>query len=69
MNITHEYNINEFPDIYYFDDENFVCEGYSCSGWYFWDETETSLIGPFKSQRNAETAKYIYGFNINEKSK
>lgn len=64
-----EYNNKESSSIYFFDDENFVCEGYSSSGWYFWDETDTNLIGPFKTDSNAKIAKYIYGFNINENNK
>ena len=55
--------------IYYFDDESFLCEGYTASGWYFWDETETHLIGPFKNESNAQIAVYVYNFNIDEKHK
>lgn len=54
----------EKPDIgnaYYFDEkEGFSCEGYTKAGWYFWNETETSLIGPFTSAKKAQIAVDVY---------
>lgn len=35
-------------------------EGFRGVGWYFWDETETCLIGPFSTSDRAETAMIIY---------
>lgn len=51
-------------DVYYYDDDEFVCEGYKGPGWYFWDETETGLIGPFQNDSRANTALKVYTNSI-----
>lgn len=35
-------------------------EGFRGIGWYFWDETETCLIGPFASSDRAQVAMNVY---------
>lgn len=50
--------------IYFYDDDNFICDGYKGPGWYFWDETETNLIGPFKTDSRALTALKVYTSTI-----
>jgi hypothetical protein len=39
-------------------------EGFRGPGWYFWDETETNLIGPFLSSDRANIAQNVYFANI-----
>lgn len=51
-------------NLFYFNDPMFVCEGYNNPGWYFWDEAEISLIGPFPSESRANTAYSVYFSNI-----
>lgn len=51
-------------NVYYFEDEQFVCEGYKGPGWYFWDETDTNLIGPFSSQYRALTALKVFSTSL-----
>lgn len=38
--------------------------GFCGAGWYFWDETQTSLIGPFKTSERAEIALNVYTTTI-----
>jgi hypothetical protein len=46
-------------------DDNFIgVEGYTKPGWYFWDETETNLIGPFQNETRAQIAQDVYGAKI-----
>jgi hypothetical protein len=53
----------EKSDIFYFD-KGFQCDGFTKPGWYFWDETETNLIGPFSSAKKAQISKDVYFNNI-----
>ena len=39
-------------------------EGFKGEGWYFWDETETQLIGPFKSDERAQIALSVYAASM-----
>jgi len=52
-------------NIYYYDDEQFVCDGYKGPGWYFWDETEAAVIGPFLNENRATTAFNVYVSALN----
>jgi len=38
--------------------------GYNGLGWYFWDETETTIIGPFNNSEEAETGLQKYAESI-----
>jgi len=41
----------------YFEDEAFVCEGYTEPGWYFWvGPDRDSLKGPYESTKEARVA-------------
>lgn len=60
-NINDDSEYFEHSWVFYFDDDkDFVCEGYKGAGWYFWDETETYLIGPFTTQDRADIALNVY---------
>lgn len=52
----------EASNVFYFgkEDKDFSCEGFSKAGWYFWDETETKLIGPFSSAKKAQIGIDVY---------
>lgn len=52
--------------IYYFDENFEGVEGYTKPGWYFWDETEASVVGPFENSDNAQIALNVYAVAINE---
>lgn len=42
------------------DMEDAVLAGYSGTGWYFWDETETHIIGPYKDLEKLEAGRKKY---------
>lgn len=55
----------EQANVFYFDKtDDFECQGFSKAGWYFWDETETNLIGPFTSAKKAQIALDVYMGNL-----
>lgn len=55
----------ENSNVFYFDKtDDFQCEGYTKGGWYFWNETETSLVGPFTSAKKAQIALDVYVGNL-----
>lgn len=37
--------------------------GYTLVGWYFWDETESSVVGPYAAFGEAENARLVYGLS------
>lgn len=51
--------------IFEFDDNFQGVSGYSTPGWYFWNEIQTELIGPFKTMERAEIALNVYSTNLN----
>jgi hypothetical protein len=62
MNNTIFYK-NENKNVHYNDKE--INDGfYKGKGWYFWDETETNLIGPFKTENRALIALKVYFVKI-----
>jgi hypothetical protein len=46
--------------IYYYEGDTFVCDGYNGSGWYFWNDTFSSLLGPYSCDQEAKAAYEEY---------
>lgn len=50
--------------IYFPNSVKIDCNGFKGKGWYFWDETETNLIGPFENDKKAIVALNVYSLSI-----
>lgn len=38
--------------------------GYRGPGWYFWDETQTDVFGPYKSEEDAKQEELRYAHEV-----
>jgi len=51
-------------EVFEFDDNFQGYEGYTTPGWYFYDETESAVIGPYVDSETAQKALDRYAVSL-----